>query len=286
MTARGAARRLQSIADMPLVRPGSFALVAALAACTSTSPDGDAPCVGKCDSATAHVLAGLEMNNIRSTSESLHFRLIGTIVDGTEDAIAEDQELAVEMWLLDGADPDYQIPATLTFEADTLGGFASEDIDASGFLPWQYMMARVHGRLRSGVAVDQYFAFKQGNAEAERATADWVPSAIADFGASEVSFDPDAPSHVLLFWAELDPGLAPPVSDGDELRLELRSGDTEHPIAATMSYDGDTAAAFVSTPVDVSEFLPWSVISARVIGMLGSDTPVDRTFTVRIDELD
>lgn len=277
---------------MTLRQLGSLALIA-LSACTAPATSEDAPaCVGKCDASSTRVLASLELNDVRTTDEAQSFRLVGMIADARHDAVAEGDELHVELRLADGdADPSYRIDATLTYDMDSLDGFISTDIDASGFLPWHYMVAHVTGTLSSGVVVDEYYAFAQGTLAGEPADAAWTPSPIAQLGANLVSFDPDAPSQVVLFWADLDRAIAPTeqVHDGDTLALELRLADGDadptFAIRATLTYDADAADAFVTDAVDISAFLPWQEIKARVTGTLGGELHVDRTFSIRADAL-
>lgn len=274
---------------MTFARATSFALLATIAACTTEPVPGEI-CTGKCDSAT-QALVSLEMNNVRATDESQHFRLVGMVYEGLADTIRNGTRLSAEMWLVDGSSSDARIKAQLSFEVDGVGGFISKDIDASAFVPWRAMVVRVQGRL-NGMVVDQYFGFEQGNLKGQPADENWVPSAIAKLGANQVSFDPDAPSQVLQFWAGLNSSFIAPgdAKSGDTLALALTLADGDaspnFTIPATLTYDGDTADAFVSGAVDVSAFLPWKVLKARVTGTIGGDTPVDRTFTIRIADVD
>lgn len=278
---------------MTLRQLGSLALFA-LSACTAPSTVEEGPaCVGKCDSGASRTLASLELNDVRTTDDSQQFRLVGMIADAHHDAVAEGDELKVELRLADGdADPSYRVQATLTYDMESLDGFISTDIDASGFLPWRYMVAHVTGTLSGGVVVDEYYAFEQGTLAGEPADAAWTPSPIAQLGANLVSFDPDAPSQVVLFWADLDRAIAPPaeqIHHGDTLALELRLADGDadptFAIKTTLTYDADAADAFVTDAVDVSAFLPWQEIRARVTGTLGGEMHVDRTFSIRADAL-
>lgn len=275
---------------------GSLALIASLTACSiSPSDDGATPCTGKCDSAAGRALASLELNDVRTgeSGDSQQFRLVGSLTDALYDVAEDGDSLAVELRLADGdADPSFRITTKIVYDADAIGGFISDDVDASGFLPWRYMIAHVQGSLRGGAEVDEYFAFEQGTLAGEPVGADWAPSPIARIGANQVTFDPDVPEQVLMFWAELDPALAPPpeqIHDGDKLSLELRladgDADPNFAIRTTMTYDADAADAFVTDTVDVSAFLPWTVMKARVTGTLGGDTTVDRTFIMRIDDV-
>lgn len=279
---------------MRLAPLGSLALLAALAACGTSPPDdGAAPCTGKCDAYDGRVLSRLEMNNVRTTGDSQRFRFVGTIADAYHADVRDGDPLAVELWLIDGdADPTYRITAKLTYDTDAIDGFISDDIDASGFLPWRYMMAHVTGNISGGVVVDEYFAFEQGILDGTPADASWTPSPIAQLGANQLELDPGLPRQVLGFWATLDPALAPSpeqIHDGDTLALELNladgDADPSFAIRTTMTYDADAADAFVTDPVDVSAFLPWQVMNARVSGTLGGEIEVDRTFTVRIEDV-
>jgi len=266
----------------------------AVSACAAPAPSEEdkLACVGKCDASSSRMLASLELNDVRTTDDHESFRMVGMIADAHHDEVAEGDELNVELRLADGdADPSYRIDATLTYDMESLDGFISTHIDASGFLPWRYMMAHVTGTLTGGMVVDEHYVFAQGTLAGEPADAGWAPSPIGKPGAHRVAFHPGPPSQEVRFWADLDHSIAPTdlVHDGDTLALELRLADGDadptFAIEATLTYDADAADAFVTGAVDISEFLPWQQITARVTGTLGGDIHVDRTFSIRADAL-
>ena len=186
--------------------------------------------------------------------------------------------IAVEFFLVDGdANPDFKLRETLFFEANNVGAYVTTEVDASGFVPFREMHARITGFIGNR-AVDQTFSFADGATEGQSVAAPERVDALQMVG---YTADPGegTESFTLLAFPASDVFFAVDFNGSITAELSLLDGDAnpDFRITAEMPWDGN-AEGWVSTTIDSSLFVPWRAMQVQLTGVLANGELLDETF--------
>lgn len=239
---------------------------------------------GKQDSAEAAFLASLEMiNHEIIDGEQQTFRLVAEVSAAIIDDMKDGETLTAELWLLDGdADPSFRITTTLTFHEAGIGAFLSETVDASAFLPWRQMQARL---ISPRGQMD--FVFQAGEAMATEITSPERPMTeptIAPLEGLEmferVQEGGEKEQLTLLGYLR-DPYLYT-VADGHTLKITVwasdGAADPSYTVEGNLVFVEDGLGGYISSALDTSALLPWGQLTVQISGEL-EGAEVDQRFT-------
>lgn len=111
--------------------------------------------------ATAHVETLDIINRESVGGESETFRVTATL-SAEADAVVQDGDVVLlEIRAADGASTDFAVPATMTYNADNVGGYVSDTIDVSELLPYLALEISLRGRV-GVLPIAESFLFESG----------------------------------------------------------------------------------------------------------------------------
>lgn len=244
-----------------------------VAGTTEAEPSANQP------GAPTGLFRGLSLVDYRSTPETASFAILAELGDEHYGEAADGQLLSYELWADDVE--SYALEGLLTYEADGVGAFLGETIDASDLVPFYALNVRLTGELESGVLIAEHWVFVAGETEA-RFVGKVVtsPGPVARMYVEDVASE-DGDQEFISFGADLDSEAAYFAAEGDTLEIEVWAADgasnADYRVTGTLRY-GAGGTFTTEGFIDTSSLLPWHALRVRAFGELRGGIAIDQTF--------